>query len=164
MMSVQRHQKTSNPSGKNGKRDYDDNNSNSDDGHDSKSTGNKTSVRIKGRRRLLLWRSMNSPLCSSSSTLSTTMKEENFFDCRNADVTSSPRFTFSFSLNNDDQDETKNHEEEDCSSSSSSQSTNRSSNKQDHRVSFSHVEIREHARCLGDHPSCPDLLVLSLDW
>ena len=32
------------------------------------------------------------------------------------------------------------------------------------RVSFGKVEIRQHARILGDHPACHDGLALGLDW
>ena len=31
-------------------------------------------------------------------------------------------------------------------------------------VSFGQVDIREHARILGDHPCCPDGLALAIDW
>lgn len=32
------------------------------------------------------------------------------------------------------------------------------------RVTFSNVEIREYARLLIDHPSCPDGLAIGIDW
>jgi hypothetical protein len=36
--------------------------------------------------------------------------------------------------------------------------------KQDRRVRFDTIQVREHAITLGDHPFCSDRLALTLDW
>ena len=56
------------------------------------------------------------------------------------------------------------HDSEETSCCPTLQSIDSSLQTKKKAVSFGKVHVREHARLLGDHPSCPDGLSLGLDW
>ena len=58
----------------------------------------------------------------------------------------------------------KSHDSEETSCCPTLQSIDSSLQTKKKAVSFGKVHVREHARLLGDHPSCPDGLSLGLDW
>jgi hypothetical protein len=54
--------------------------------------------------------------------------------------------------------------DDDSSSEDLNTSLSETIKKQDRRVRFDTIQVREHAITIGDHPFCSDHLALTLDW